>query len=521
MKVLLEEASGEAMPEQDKALGRSQPRLRRVVTDPVVLALVAVVCVAHFVDGHLPWLTPFFRDFSHWVVHPTIAGYPSVPAGLDLVLPYVAISGLCGWLGARALMAGSSWSQNRPVVYGMAGLLALSSIGFVGMLAVICGELTRSFIVLGEVLLYVALTTLRWWQEKRNRSQLQTTPLPPADSPPERASNALRWVALVVVFLVLALVVFHVILSPVTEWDAVTYHAATAKLWYLQRPHPPLSYGPSIGTEISINYPPLYPAIGAALYVVAGHFQDLYLRLVSPLLFMALLAMVFGCTRARFSARAAWWALILMCGAPVDDRLRQLANRLHALDHPCLRHRGDGRRRRRKWGARRHGSEQGSSGDWPASRTSSACWSFLWHFRPYSSFGAKQGPFLGGARRHRISSGVTVVSAKPDRTGRPLYPLGIPFFHGKGLDNAMYRASEAEISNNAKGWWGYHSTFLWFRKFGTALWDRHLLPVGMFLGPIACLPRLRRGDRRLLWLCVCVAILIGTQLLIGWYWFAT
>ena len=101
------------------------------------------------------------------------------------------------------------------------------------------------------------------------------------------------------------------------EWDAIVYHAASAQNWFEDRPSPPIVYGPSVGVEISGNYPPLFPAAGAAVYTLIGRFDDLYLRILPPLLFAAILLMTFGYARRRFGDRSACFAVLLLLGTPL------------------------------------------------------------------------------------------------------------------------------------------------------------------------------------------------------------
>lgn len=87
------------------------------------------------------------------------------------------------------------------------------------------------------------------------------------------------------IILILGIFVFfsyyHALLYPVLEWDALIYHAEVARLIY-ENMGMPLIAGPSVGIEMSANFPQLFPAVGAFFYILIDNFDDFYLRLISP-----------------------------------------------------------------------------------------------------------------------------------------------------------------------------------------------------------------------------------------------
>jgi 4-amino-4-deoxy-L-arabinose transferase-like glycosyltransferase len=76
---------------------------------------------------------------------------------------------------------------------------------------------------------------------------------------------------------------YHALLTVIVHWDALVYHAAMANIMYNEHGIP-LIVGPSIGIEMSANFPPLFSALGAFIYVQIGQIQDIYLRLIAPLM---------------------------------------------------------------------------------------------------------------------------------------------------------------------------------------------------------------------------------------------
>ena len=76
---------------------------------------------------------------------------------------------------------------------------------------------------------------------------------------------------------------YHALLTVITHWDSTVYHAVMPVMMYENHGFPLLA-GPSIGIEMSANFPPLFPALGAYYYIQMGLIEDVYLRLISPVM---------------------------------------------------------------------------------------------------------------------------------------------------------------------------------------------------------------------------------------------
>jgi hypothetical protein len=74
---------------------------------------------------------------------------------------------------------------------------------------------------------------------------------------------------------------WNAIFQPILHQDATVYHAVTPNILFLYHRIPFLG-GPSIGIEISLNYPPLNYAFIAFYYLLAKEIQVLFLKAVSP-----------------------------------------------------------------------------------------------------------------------------------------------------------------------------------------------------------------------------------------------
>jgi 4-amino-4-deoxy-L-arabinose transferase-like glycosyltransferase len=76
---------------------------------------------------------------------------------------------------------------------------------------------------------------------------------------------------------------YNALLTVIVHWDSTVYHAVMPVLMY-ENHGMPLLAGPSIGIEMSANFPPLFPALGAYYYVQIGFVEDFYLRAISPVM---------------------------------------------------------------------------------------------------------------------------------------------------------------------------------------------------------------------------------------------
>ena len=76
---------------------------------------------------------------------------------------------------------------------------------------------------------------------------------------------------------------YHALQTVIVHWDSTVYHAVMPVIMY-QNHGFPLIAGPSIGIEMSANFPPLFPALGAYYYIQMNLIEDVYLRVISPVM---------------------------------------------------------------------------------------------------------------------------------------------------------------------------------------------------------------------------------------------
>jgi hypothetical protein len=309
----------------DELLASGEPSSTRPpllpVAGNVVVALFVLAGAAVFVHGNFAWMSGFWTSLGHFMRDPTTQvhwrlGVPpgafglTIGLGIDLVL---------AWLTTRELLRSTPYRNDKPTTIGLVIIVAVSMLGLFGTIAIVIGTEARWFFALCAVLVGGAHVAV--WARRRSRSASPTQTVSPVSglvAPPPRypASWTTRLLVLFCV-LVIGLIALQAALSPVSAWDSLIYHAELPRLWFQQAPAPKLIFGPSVGIELSANYPPLYPAFGAAMYVLAGTADDLFLRLAGPVLLVALLFLVFGVARAHFTVRAARWAVLLVVASPL------------------------------------------------------------------------------------------------------------------------------------------------------------------------------------------------------------
>jgi hypothetical protein len=82
--------------------------------------------------------------------------------------------------------------------------------------------------------------------------------------------------------------IYKSVTLPSTEWDSLAYGVNYAKIIF-EKGSIPLIAGPSIGLEMSANYPPGVQLVAVILYNFAGTVNDFYYRILSPIFGIAIM----------------------------------------------------------------------------------------------------------------------------------------------------------------------------------------------------------------------------------------
>lgn len=507
-----------------------RPSRRSLRSSAAVRSLLWVVLAAGsltFLHNQVRWFAPFVRSLASWLVHPSVAGDPSFPARWGFGLLVCAATAV---LGYGIAFAATSWTDLHDVAVARVGISLVvgpALLGFMATLADVVGELTPAFL-LGELVTALVITAVlagrAWLMAQRPRGEAASNFNPRAGCQRHRCGSDYALWSLV--GLAVALILIHVAMSPVIEWDAIVYHAGVAKLWYLGRPSPPLSYGPSVGIQISGNYPPLFPASGAFFDILLGRFDDFYLRVIPPFVFLGLLLSTYAYTHARFGKSVAKWSVLLLLGCPIMVLYAEWpTNYIYLTSLTAL---------------------VVFFADYAARTGTFVGWLWTGLFAgldnltsfygllsvgvgliAYLVLGRPQG--VRGLTKPVLFIFASLVIVAPwylrnlVLLGDPVYPLASPPFRAAGLVASLWRASESEIRNNALGYWvfrppGHVPLGLRMREAWTALWDRHLLGVGNGFAFAGGVWLARRASRGVVFLLLTATLLIVVQLIPGWYW---
>lgn len=487
---------------------------------PLILGSVLTGAMLHALLGNLPWLLPFFRDFFRWLIDPAVAGGPSAPArwvaGLLIYAAAFCIGGQLSWLIYKDTVLANS----RAAVGGTALIIGPCSLGVLATLAEVTGLLYQW--VLGVMLATVMVVSTLAWLRARARCKGTIRVGRTFRSSWERVDVVL-W-SLVAVVVVITFI--HVAMSPITEWDAIVYHAGTAKLWFDGRPDPPLVYGPSVGIEISANYPPLFPATGAFFDVLLNRFADFYLRVLPPIVLLGMLLSVHAYADGRYGRSVARWTVIMMLGCPLLVMYGSWPTGYIYL--VALTTLGiilidfaveSGRRATWVW-AGVVGGLACLTSFYGAMLVVIAAIAVLvfgrWRLRE------ERRAFFG----YLVAVVVVFLPWGLRNTlllGDPVYPLLSPPFSAKGLVQPFWSSAQSEVRDNSLGYWTSASRArvhlgMRLQELATACFDRNLPSSGTLFGALAGWRFARRGERRSLFLVLALLALIGVQLLPGWYW---
>lgn len=472
-------------------------------------AAVVILSVRRFLDANSPWLGSFWRDLFRWLLDPSVAAAPRAPARPALGAVVIAVCLSIGWFASALALHRTSTERDRFLRAGFTIAFAIAALGFVGTMGVVLGQLHAAFLWVGLALLLAGFGV--WWWRLEGR-------LIGKRARPASAGGRDRRVLACGVFcaIVVVLLATHAIMSPVLEWDALIYHAEAARLWFLTRPAPPLMFGPSVGIEISINYPPLFPATGAAFYTLLNRFDDVYLRLISPMALISLLLLVYGAVRRRLGAPTAVVAVLLVIGAPLVGMYAAWTTSYMLLTTLFF-------------GVivlADLASERGDRWTWIAAGAVAGLASLTHFFGMFAVPAALAVSLVRRQRPSHLGLFVTVAGAVVSPwllrnlvlLHDPLYPLASPPFLGRGLVEPIWQATKDGLMGSALGYWGgAEGLGLWLKQALTLGFDRHLPPVGVGVGVVMGLTMWRRGPSVAI-LAIAAAIFAMLLWLPGWFW---
>lgn len=105
----------------------------------------------------------------------------------------------------------------------------------------------------------------------------------------------LKVILLIIISIYVIVAFYQTVAYPNVEWDSLTYGVNYARIIF-EKGRIPFIAGPSIGLEMSANYPPGVQLLGVYLYVLAGSVNDFYYRILQPIFGLATMLVVYKFT---------------------------------------------------------------------------------------------------------------------------------------------------------------------------------------------------------------------------------
>ncbi len=312
---------GKRDPLRLSGLIRAQPRsplaqaLARVNERQAVAVLILVFLLNAWLLNaivHADWLPVLIGELE-WILHPQF-GVPDVHLSLSAVVAVVQMF-LVGTLATSVVLPDE---KDKGVRRLAAVGLGLGLVGWAAMVLGIVGRLDRISVNIAVfslvcALLYVEFLNARFAPRRVLSNLRQAFGTWGIARPHPSLGDLVLSSSLIAIA---AAEYYQATTTPILHWDALVYHATMAKLMFQDHAIPVIA-GPSVGIEMSANYPPIFPALGAFFYAQVGAVDDLYLRLISPTAGLLATLFVFKTACQLGSRRFAYITTLFLALAPL------------------------------------------------------------------------------------------------------------------------------------------------------------------------------------------------------------
>lgn len=152
-------------------------------------------------------------------------------------------------------------------------------------------EISISTLILAQATLFITTSIIALYKRFR-----QSTKEP---KNPQKEKTRLKLNITLLETIILAITCTYTIIAiyqtaayPAIEWDSLAYGLNYAKIIY-ENKKVPLIAGPSIGLEMSANYPPGGQLLAVYLYLFAGAPNDFYYRILQPIFGIAVMTVTY------------------------------------------------------------------------------------------------------------------------------------------------------------------------------------------------------------------------------------
>ncbi len=268
--------------ENDAALEADKKETRENLIAPLGIMVFLVSAWLVYVYMNRRWLAAFQQVVS-WLANPSINYTPIQIEGIPLAFLATVEILILGAISSRTLLA-----NEKDVLIKFISALGLG-VGFTGLITIILGIFGNLFqlpLNIAILLLCVGFLLVHFYRQKGKekpsvREFLKTYFV---IGKLRRPNNfGLLLLACLASGIIFFFCFYHALLTVIVHWDATVYHAVMPVLMYKNHGIPLLA-GPSIGIQMSANFPPLFSALGAFYYIQIGLIEDFYLRAIPPVM---------------------------------------------------------------------------------------------------------------------------------------------------------------------------------------------------------------------------------------------
>ncbi len=268
--------------EKSDGSGNSIKETRDDLLVPLLILVFAACAWLVYAYINREWFAAFEQVIA-WILNPTITYTPiqidGLPWAILATLEVLLLGATCSYLVlGNERDASIKFIATLGLGFGLTGLATII-LGILGDLY----QLPINIIIL--LLTAIFLAAILYRKKKKECLSLREYLTPhfavkKAALPP----NLKFWLPPVIAIAVIFFFCFyHALLTVIVHWDATVYHATMANIMYNDHAILVIA-GPSIGIEMSANFPPLFSAIGAYYYLQLGAIEDFFLRIIPPVM---------------------------------------------------------------------------------------------------------------------------------------------------------------------------------------------------------------------------------------------
>lgn len=248
---------------------------------PLVIVIFLAAVWAFYVFANRIWIVAFQQAVG-WLISPTINFRPIHVKGAPLSFLATIEILFLGVISSNMLLG----DEKDAIIKSVSALgMGFGFVGFVTIILAIFGNLYQTplnLVILCMIAIFLLINT---YLRRTNGLSLHNLfkinfSLGKFRRPADLEFCFVVGLAICVIFF---FCFYHAIFTVITHWDAIVYHAVMSVFMYKYHATP-LMAGPSIGIEMSANFPPLFPAIGAYYYIQIGAVEDFYLKIIPPIM---------------------------------------------------------------------------------------------------------------------------------------------------------------------------------------------------------------------------------------------